>query len=264
MKVIDFSRSFVTFRIDTTKKPPRTVTHEPPFTLNNARVLVDCRCVIEEKDGVRTDTFVLGASCKTERVGVEGDIWTEPNADFVPVFSSTHFMHIKTYDQADKTVERFPPSRGSQPERLVESIEDAFDDVRVDMAHADGARLESTDAIVTSTLRNAPLVARTELESERYRASIEYPIKTMNASPRDQIYQTDTGPVLWPDLSRDWDELITGMELAFSAFNCESWTEFLVRRANPIAEGVRVYHYSDVVRADTSVRNQIFSIGDNE
>ena len=115
------------------------------------------------------------------------------------------------------------------------------------------------DAIITATLRNGPLVARTELQNHRYRAVIEYPIKTMNASPRDQTYQTDTGPVLMPDLSRNWEDLIGGMELAFSAFNTDSWTELLVRCANPVADGVSVYHYSRVVRVD-DVRNQIFRL----
>ena len=81
----------------------------------------------------------------------------------------------------------------------------------------------------------------------------------MNASDRDRIYQTDTGPVLLPDLSRSWEELIEGMELAFSAFNTDSWTEFIVRCANRVADGVSVYHYSRVVRLD-DVRNQIFRL----
>ena len=29
MQAIDFSRSFLTFRIDTLKKPPQTVSHKP-------------------------------------------------------------------------------------------------------------------------------------------------------------------------------------------------------------------------------------------
>jgi len=259
VQVIDFSRSFVTFRIDTTEKPPKTITHEPAFTLNNARVLVDCQCVITEKATKSIETFVLGASCKTERVGVERDIWTEPNADFVPIFSRTHFMHIKTFDRVGRKVERYPPSSGVQPERQVEAVAEAFDDVHIDVRYRSGELLETPDAIITATLRNEPLVARTELQNDRYRAVIEYPIKTMNASPRDRIYQTDTGPVLLPDLSRSWEELIGGMELAFSAFNTDSWTEFLVRCAHPVVDGVSVYHYSRVVRED-DVRNQIFRL----
>ena len=38
MNTFDFNRSFFTFRIDTLGKQPLTVTHKPPFNLNNARI----------------------------------------------------------------------------------------------------------------------------------------------------------------------------------------------------------------------------------
>ena len=261
MKVIDFSRSFVTFRIDTTKKPPKTVTHEPPFSVNSARVLIDCQCVIRDRVSEEQETFVLGASCKTERVGVERGIWTEPNADFVPVFSGTHFMHFKTYDRADKKIDIYPPGSGIQPEKQLESVAEAFDDVKVDIRHGDGELLETPVDIVDSTLRNEPLIARTELQNDRYRAVIEYPVKTMNASDRDVTYQTDTGPILLPDLSRNRDDLMAGMELAFAAFNTDSWAEFIVRCASPITDDVSVYHYSRTVRMD-KVQNRLFRLVD--
>src|SRR4029078_7681605 len=100
MKSIDFSRSFFTFRIDALKKPPKTVSHKPPFSLNNARIPVDCVCEIVEKQTGACQTFILGANCKTERVGVEMDIFTQPNADFVPIVSQEQFLFLKTFDRA--------------------------------------------------------------------------------------------------------------------------------------------------------------------
>src|SRR5689334_11134335 len=132
MKAVDFSRSYLTFRIDTLKKPPKTVSHQPPFTLNNARVQIDCCCEIEDKLSGLIQDFVLGASCKTERVGVEQDIWLEPNADFVPIFSREEFMHLKTYDLADKGVMLYPPSLGVQSERQTVKVAEAFDSLRID------------------------------------------------------------------------------------------------------------------------------------
>ena len=49
MQVVDFSRSFSTFRIDTLQRPPVTVSHRPPFTLNNARIQIECVCLINDK-----------------------------------------------------------------------------------------------------------------------------------------------------------------------------------------------------------------------
>ncbi len=260
MKTIDFSRSFLTFRVDTEKKPPKTASHQPPYSLNNARIQIECRCQVTEKPTGQSRTFVLGASCKTERVGVEHDIWTAPNADFVPIFSEDRYLHIKTYARAGVDVELYPPGSGKQTDRQTGFIADAFDNVRIDVIECDGIELNSAEEIVTATLENQRLVARTMIESERYQAVIEYPVKTMNANERDMIYQTDTGPILLPDLSGELDQLQDNLQLAFAAFNCPAWIELIVREPTQIEDGVDVYHYSHPIRFDAT--NQIIRVGE--
>jgi hypothetical protein len=258
MKTIDFSRSFLTFRIDTTKKPPKTASHKPPFSLNNARIQIECRCCVTEKQLGETQTFVLGASCKTERVGVDRDIWLQPNADFAPIFSADEFMHIKTYAKCGIEADLYPPGSGKQSDRQSGEIADAFDNVRIDVVDCEGGLLPSADEIVRATLANQRLVARTDIETERYSATIEYPVKTMNANERDMIYQTDTGPVLLPDLARDPRAMLKHCELAFAAFNCPHWVEFLVRAPTTAGENVSVHHYHRPVRF--GARNQVIGI----
>ncbi len=250
MKMIDFSRSFLTFRIDTAKKPPQTASHKPPYSLNNARIQIECRCGVTEKQTGRTQTFVLGASCKTERVGVDRDIWTEPNSDFAPIFSDDGFMHLKTYARAGVEVDSYPPGSGKQSDRQSGKIADMFDDVRIDIVEQDAAILSSPDEIVNATLANQRLVARTKIESERYTSILEYPVKTMNANERDMVYQTDTGPILLPNFDCEPDELLNRLELAFSAFNCPHWIEMIVRVPTELSAGVSVYHYSQSMRFD--------------
>ena len=259
MNTFDFNRSFFTFRIDTLVKPPLTVTHKPPFSLNNARIPIECRCVVTEKVTDQVQAFVLGASCKTERVGAEGDIWLEPNADFCPIFSDDRFLSLKTYSQVGTEMELYPPGSGSQSDRQSGFIDDTYDSVKIDLAECDGELLESAREIVEAVLANQNLVARTELENDRYLALIEHPVKTINANERDWIYQTDTGPVLFPDLSVEPDSIMTSLELAYSAFNCPDWIEFIVRRSTPTTSDINVYHYSDAVRCDS--RNQMLRIG---
>ncbi len=260
MQTVDFTRSFLTFRTDHLKKPPETVSHKPPFTLNNARIALDCVCEIADKETGASQTFVLGASCKTERVGVERDIWLQPNADFIPIFSQDRFLILKTYDRANWNVPFYPPSRGIQPERQVGSVVEAFDSIRLDIRRADGEILETAERIVWATLdpKASALVGRAIIEEERYVTTLEFPVKTMNANERDNIYQTDTGPVLLPDFSRQPDDLIAGLELAFVAFNGPDWAEFIVRAPTPVGEGIDVYHYSKPVRYDTE--NQVIRL----
>ena len=258
MNTFDFNRSFFTFRIDTLVKQPLTVTHKPPFSLNNARIPIECRCVVTEKATDQAQSFVLGASCKTERVGVESGIWLEPNADFCPIFSDDRYLSLKTYSQVGTTMDLFPPGSGSQSDRQTGLIDDTYDSVKIDMTECEGTPLDSAQEIVEAVLANQNLVARTELENDRYHALIEHPVKTINANERDWIYQTDTGPVLFPDLSVEPGEMLTSLELAYSAFNCPDWIEFIVRRVTPTTSDVSVYHYSDAVRCDS--RNQMLRI----
>lgn len=262
MDTIDFARSFVTFRIDTLKKPPITVTHKPPYSLNNARIPVECRLEVVEKQSGSRQEFLMGASCKTEQVGVERDIWLIPNADFVPIFSTERFLTIKTYAQLglEQQVRLFT-QKTVQPDRQSGVVAEAFDSLRLEVKTCAGDVLETAREIVEATLANSRLVARTEMENARYRAVIEYPIKTINANERDNIYQTDTGPIMFPDLSRDPESLIQGIELAFSAFNCANWIEFILRVPTDVGNGVTVYHYNQPLHCE-GVKNQVLRLAE--
>ena len=250
MQAIDFHNSFVHWRTDWDVLPSRTASHRPPWTLNDVRVPIDSWCRLTEKASGESREFVLGANCKTERVGVPKDIWTNPNADFVPVFTNDRFLILKTYDRVGRRVSAYPPSLGDQPERQTGLSAETFVDVRIDIARKEGQVLGNADDVIRAVSDNGQLVARTEYADERYAATIDYPIRTINTNERDGFFQTDTGPLLFPDLSRGHDELIEGMDLAFAAFNAPDWVEFLVRVPTPLTSDISVYHYARSVRLD--------------
>lgn len=259
MQTLDYSRTTLTFRLDTLIRRPTMASHEPPYSLNNARIPLESTCWITDERTGRTHRFIHGASCKTEKVGVERDIWLKPNADFIPIASESHVMAVKTYAQQGESVPLWPAGRGMQQERMIDTLEAAYVDFKVDLAWVEGEVLPDAQAIVEAGLAGERLVARTTLREGPYTAVIEYPVKTINLNDRDWIYQTDTGPHLFPDLTRPADDLLAGMELAFSAFNTPHWTEFIVRVPTEIAGGAaKVWHYSRPVRLD--VRNDMLRI----
>lgn len=253
VQAIDYSASFLMFRIDALKQHnPITVTHKLPTSLNNARMQLDSRCwIVDRETGKRVD-YVLAASCKTERVGVESGIWTMPNADYMPIASDDHFLAIKTFDRADKRPPLEPPLTGVQSERQVFKISEAFDKVQVHLRCSQGVVLEDVDAIIEATFANEKMVARTTLRSDQYEAVIEYPVKLMNVNEREKIYQTDTGPHILPNLDAPEPMAIESLEVAYSAFNCTEWIEFIVRDRSRIVDDVDVYHYCRSVRADAT------------
>ena len=95
--------------------------------------------------------------------------------------------------------------------------------------------------------------------TERYEVEIEYPVKVANGNEREVVFQTDTGPILFPDLDAEPEDLLARVELAFTAANAPDWAEFIVRVRTAVAEDVEVYHYAKAVRLDGIV-NEFYLI----
>jgi hypothetical protein len=260
MNIPDFTRSFLTFRLDFEKKPPVTVSHAPPFSLNNARMQLESRCRIRDREsGIMTE-YVLGASCKTERVGVLQDVWLEPNADMCMVLSEEHYLDVKSWDTTNKGgTMLYPPSRGVQPERLMGKVADVFDSTKISLRMVEGELLRTAQEIVKATLADELLVGQVEFSAqERYDVILDFPIKTMNANERHNIYQTDTGPIILPDFSIRFDHIMETFQWAYVAFNCPDWAEFILRAPTPLTDKISVNHYSKTLRLDT--KNTVFRI----
>ena len=97
------------------------------------------------------------------------------------------------------------------------------------------------------------MIARTELVNHDLglRAVIECPIKTMNIGHAQRMYQVDTGPVVYSDLSQRYDDPIDSLSLAFVAFNAPDFADFVIEQPTTVIEnGVeqhQVLHYSSPI-----------------
>ena len=110
--------------------------------------------------------------------------------------------------------------------------------------------LRSNREIRDATHSGVPIVAQTEISDPRsgLRAIIEFPVKTMNIHDKRDLYQVDTGPIAFPDLSRLFDRPAESLSLAFIAFNAPKSADFVIESPTPISEAgrevTRVHHYS--------------------
>lgn len=260
MKILDFNRSFIVFEMDREAKPPKTMSDFRQNSHNRARIQIDSRCQITDRQGKSTNYF-LGASCKTERVGVgpEVGLFIQPNADFRPVMSEEHAVLFKSWDRNDKGVMLQPASLGPQPERQVVLCREAFYRHSFRLAHAEATHLPHVPSMIEAADQGRPLIARTEYEMAGYGVLLEYPILTFNVSEKHQAYQTDTGPVVFPDLNRPHECVPDTLRLAFSAFNAPNWIEFIVQEPTPVGNGISVNHYSRTEQI-IGCRNAIFSL----
>ena len=254
---IDFSSSYIVFRIDTSKVIPKSVSHPPPLSINNVRINHECFATLIDKETDRSESFYLGANCKTERVGVEKDIWTKPNADFVPIFSASHYLILKTFEHTQVEVPLHPPTLGMQPIRQHSLITENFSDVKQIQKIMEGKVIDDIDSIIDLTLNGENLNALTKIENDRYIFNMQYPIKTMNVNEVEKIMQTDTGPILFPDLSKEFENILKHIQLAYVAWNRKDYAEFIVRKEKAINEQVSVFHYCETHQLQ--VENYIIS-----
>ena len=259
MHVTNFAASFLTFRIDWNLKPSLTSSHKPPFTLNNARILIESICQITDRVTGVSKRYVLGASCKTEYVGVEAGIWTDPNADFCIILSQESYLILKSWDRNNKGVMLYPVSLGEQPERQSGHVADTYDAIRLNVRTVAARALESPEVIIAATLADEVLVGRSAFTLiERYDIEIEFPIKTMNANEREIIYQTDTGPILFPDLTNGDENWIERFHLAYIAFNRPDWVELVLQVSTRLSENISVNHYARTMQL--GAQNSLFSV----
>ena len=263
-KAIDFSRSFIRFRVDLTTQPAITLSHKPPTTVNNVRIGIECRCEIRHRASGLWRIYALGASCKTERVGAARDLWLEPNADFCLVLADEEFLIIKNWQKRNMGVMRYPAELGAQPERQIGDPREAWVESSARYCEVPVQALDSVEAIIAATHTENPIISRTEYEENGYEVVIEHPVKTLNTSEREGVYQTDTGPVLLPDLSAariaSESALVGCLDLAYSAFNARDWAEFIVMAPTPLTSELSVNHYS-LPRRIEHVRNTLWMLG---
>jgi len=243
MTLCDFSHSYLTFTV--------------PDRSNTARIQLDARCLVTDRNAGTTEEFVLITPCKSERMYLKEALFQDPNYDFCGIWSRQEYLILRTYPTHD-------------PQRVAEwdAGENAarFAEVKIDVRPLPHAQLLETDEqVVTATRKNLALVARTHLAhaDPHLSAVLEYPIKTMNVCEGTKRFQVDTGPVIVPDFGVKHASRITHHALAFIGYNTFNSAEFVLREPTPVAvdgkEVCKVWHYSRIVRM--AARHEIFCAG---
>ena len=259
MEICDFNRSYIRFRMDTQKKQPVTVSQKLPMTLNNVRMPLECRAKVTDLRTGQSSEYVLSASCKSEQVWVEKNIWHQPNADMCILAAKNQCLIVKQWDRCKKGVMLYPESLGVQPERQLVDPTEAYDRYSIDLAMRLGRELNSISEIIEVLFADRPLVSMTEYQMGNHRISIEYPVKAVNFSERENYYQVDTGPVIFPELSGTHESVIESLQMAYVAHNCSDWAEFVVSCPTTLNESISVHHYSRPVRVD-GTKNSLIAI----
>ena len=211
---------------------------------NLARLQVESRCLLLDAKGQTVEEFFQFASCKAEHTYAQENLFQDPNYDFSGVFSRDHYVLFRAHAPQDP---KLYAERGT--------VRNRFEDVLFQIREARDVKVLRTDSEkVQATLQGLPLIGRTEIRDERSgrRAVLEYPIKTMNVTDRKQIYQVDTGPIVFPDFRAPAARPVDMLELAYVAFNAPGEAYFILQRPTPLKQAGNqaclVSHYSEIRR----------------
>ncbi len=211
--------------------------------LNSVRFWIESRTTITDAASGVSTVFYQCASCKSENTFGEQDLFYSDNYDFLPIFGGGHWLLFRRKARLD--AERYretlvSPNGWGEPRLLLHE-------------GASARELDAWEQIRDATAQGLPLVSQTELVNEdaSLKAVIECPVKTMNISLEKKMYQTDTGPVAFPDLTRITEPLIDCLSLAFIAFNQSHFADFVIEQPTPVIENevelCKIYHYSNPI-----------------
>ena len=219
MEPLDYGRSFL----------------QGKWAENRVRFWIESRTRIIDPESAAPIDYHQCASCKSENTFAPKDLFHKDNYDFLPIFGPEDGVIFRRkawlnpdYRQIRKSAEMWE----GQVYKLVRPRA-----VRL---------LRSNREIREATHSGVPIVAQTEITDPRtrLRAIIEFPVKTMNIHDGRDLYQVDSGPVAFPDLSRRYARPAESLSLAFVAFNAPGSADFVIEEPTPIPDAGRVHHYS--------------------
>jgi len=210
-----------------------------PSPMNSVRFWVESRTtIIDEKTGKSTDFYQCGA-CKSENTFAKRDLFIKDNYDFTPILGDDHWMLIRRPAGLNPNYRQI-----TRPEAVwgapILKLRDA----------GTMTMLDSWEKIRQATAAAVPIVTQTEISNPDtgLRAIIECPTKTMNISLERKMYQVDTGPIAFPDLTKRYSRLIECLSLAYIAFNAPHFADFVIEQPIPVIqdgkEVCQVHHYS--------------------
>lgn len=222
---------------------------------NSVRMWIESRTtIIDPKSGTST-VYYQCASCKSENTFGKNDLFFKDNYDFLPIFGDGKVLIFRRH-----------VSKRGEGYRSIRKMEEVWGIPVVCLPVPKVVtELDTWEKIRNATKAGNPIVTQTEFQDPDtgLRAVIECPCKTMNINHPMKMYQVDTGPVAFPDLSKRYDIQMDCLNLAFIAFNTPHFADFVIEAPTPIIDGEKevatVYHYSKMVTMNG--RNRILAYG---
>ena len=234
--VTDFYRSYMCWFVEPNLNDPRKPGHMP--WQNWVRILIDARCTIhDERNGTSEEVYLI-APCRTEWMYRDTEVIQNPSGEYRVIFTQDRQLSVGKH--IDESRER----GGSIPTS-------GFNTLEFKITTVDATPLADDAAVIEASQGLKPIIAKTEIvNADRgLRATLEYPVRTMNYNRPHNRFQVDTGPLVFPDFTLETEHLIDRCKLAHAVYNTFDYAEIVCKQPTPILsdgqEVASVFHYSD-------------------
>ena len=225
-------------------------------SFNAVRFWVESRTIIIHEETKATQVFYQCASCKSENTFGDKDLFIEDNYDFMPIFGGDDVEDLLIFRRHARLTKGY---------RSIVKSKDVWGKPDLKLRKASKVTvLDTWEKIRDATAAGTPIVSRTTIRNAETKLSavIECPVKTMNISLDKKMYQVDTGPIAFPDLSTPTQPLIASLSLAFVAFNAPHFADFVIEQPTPVVENekelCKIYHYSNPI--SLPAENQLLAL----
>ena len=239
---IDYSRSFLRWTTKATTQELRTPGHMPYG--NSVRILLDARAHITDEETGIDEEFYLIAPCRTEWMYRSDSCIQQPGGEYRLAWSQ----------RKDRAL-RFSTNRlNPKPRPELEPLGDRYTDLQFTLTPLQNPQhAKDNVALVAAAKTSHQIVVQTQIinEAKSRRATLEYPVKTFNYLVERDLFQIDTGPMLWVDLAASSTDPIHWLQLAHTVYNRVDRAEFVLRGPNPVRvngqEVAQVEDYQQVI-----------------
>ena len=221
--MIDFDRSYSTW----TGKP--YVPH--PHYVNDGGMVQGAGSVreviigyeatgtITNHDTGHVEELFLLHPCLGEFTIPKKDFFLLPSYEFRVIFTPTHEIPIDR-PASDAQLQRTPQHH-------------RFQGFRLNTRTCSGSStLTTAKEVIEATLANRLLNARTTFQDPdgHYTVCLQYPARSMNLNVEENLFQVDTGPIPFPEMTGWEGERPLFAFLSFVAFSSFDSAEFILRR----------------------------------
>lgn len=222
-------------------------------SMNAVRFWVESRTILYDDNAETKHVIYQCGSCKSENTFAETNLLQEDNYDFMPIYCGDDILVLRRHvDVRDRY-------------REIRKVADMWGEPNLRLHYGKTVQeLKTFEEIRDVTATDTPLAAQTEIVNAEtgLRCMMEYPIKTMNISIDKGIWQVDTGPLAFPDLSKRFEPPVDSVRLAFAVFNTADFCDFVIEQPTPILQGeqelCKVYHYSSPI--SLPAKNRVLAV----